>query len=82
MTTTDQYHFGAAPIKQEGGVYYPYPPKVGTVSFVQMVLETAIRVGADQDIPEGSRYIQISETLANQMAEVLALETKGEHDAQ
>jgi len=35
---------------------------------VREILLTAERSGADVDEPEGSRYIQISETLALQMA--------------
>ena len=32
------------------------------------VLRTATRIGADTDDPEGVRYIQISETLATELA--------------
>ena len=70
-TTTEQYGFGAAPLKQEGGVYYPFPPKAGTPAWVLMVLKTAVRVGAPLDVPEGARYIQISDTLAQEMIEAL-----------
>jgi hypothetical protein len=38
---------------------------------VLSVLESADRMGAVQDVPEGSRYIQISDTLARQMVEAL-----------
>lgn len=37
-------------------------------------LETADRLGADIDEPEGCRYIQISETLINQIIEALQCE--------
>jgi hypothetical protein len=32
-----------------------------------LILSTATRIGTEKDVPEGSRYIQISETLANRM---------------
>ena len=32
------------------------------------LLETAGRMGAETDDPEGTRYIQISDTLANQLS--------------
>lgn len=35
------------------------------------ILEKAERIGAATDIPEGTRYIQISETLTLQMIESL-----------
>lgn len=35
------------------------------------VLRTADRVGLDEDSPEGSRWIQISDTLAKRMVKVL-----------
>ena len=35
------------------------------------VLRDAPRQGADRDEPEGSRYIQISDTLANELADQL-----------
>ncbi len=36
------------------------------------MLETGLkRMGSDKDIPEGSRYIQISDTLVKEMVEVL-----------
>jgi hypothetical protein len=70
-TATDQYQFGAAPVKQEGGVYYRYPPAKGSPAWVKMVLHTAVRIGADKDEPEGMRYIQLSETLVNEMIEAL-----------
>lgn len=69
--TSDRFSFGAAQAKQEGGVYYRYPPKPGTVEWVKMVLETSYRVGAPLDTPEGARYIQISDTLAQQMVSAL-----------
>ena len=34
-------------------------------------LEQADRIGAERDIPEGSRYIRISETLLNEIIEAL-----------
>lgn len=37
------------------------------------LLETAPRLGADVDEPEGARYIQISDTLAQSMAAALRL---------
>lgn len=37
-------------------------------------LEQAERMGAEEDIPEGSRYIQISETLLLQIIETLKRE--------
>lgn len=70
-TTTEQYGFASAQIKQEGGVYFPFPPQPGTLAWVEAVLRTATRIGADKDEPEGTRYIQISETLVNQMCEAL-----------
>ena len=38
---------------------------------VLMVLEGAERIGTSNDFPEGSRYIQISETLTTQMIEAI-----------
>lgn len=38
---------------------------------VILTLMTAPRNGADVDIPEGSRYIEISETLVNEIVECL-----------
>lgn len=35
------------------------------------VLRSASRLGSDKDDPEGVRYIQISDTLANQLADSL-----------
>ncbi len=35
------------------------------------VLKNAKRIGAEKDNPEGVRYIQISDTLANQLIEKL-----------
>ena len=40
-----------------------------TISDVIQALRTAPRFGADTDQPEGSRYIQISDTFANEMAQ-------------
>jgi hypothetical protein len=34
-------------------------------------LKSAKRIGAEKDEPEGARYIQISDTLANQLVEKL-----------
>ena len=41
---------------------------------VANILENAERIGNVKDEPEGSRYIQISETLVNKMLGVLARE--------
>ena len=38
---------------------------------VLKVLEGAERIGTSNDFPEGSRYIQISETLTTQMIEAI-----------
>ena len=35
------------------------------------ILDSAQRIGSDQDDPEGNRYIQISDILARQMADQL-----------
>ena len=35
------------------------------------ILDRSVRLGADRDEPEGARYIQISDTLARQMADAL-----------
>ncbi|KKK59226.1 hypothetical protein LCGC14_3036490, partial [marine sediment metagenome] len=43
---------------------------------IRGVLETAIRQGLDKDIPEGLRYVQISETLINKLCrEILRAES-------
>lgn len=43
----------------------------GRLSGIARGLNEAPRHGAEKDEPEGSRYIMISETLANQWAEFL-----------
>lgn len=43
----------------------------GAAEVVAQVLLEADRLGADEDRPEGARYIQISDTLANQLAKRL-----------
>ncbi len=44
------------------------------VSDVRKILKSAERQGTEEDVPEGSRYIVLSDTLANQMAEWLTPE--------
>ncbi len=34
-------------------------------------LRIADRIGAEKDVPEGTRYIQLSDTLANEIADDL-----------
>jgi hypothetical protein len=41
------------------------------IADVITVLESAERLGAAEDVPEGSRVIQLSETLVNQMLDAL-----------
>jgi len=41
------------------------------VSDVTEILERAERIGASEDVPEGSRVIQLSETLVMQMIQAL-----------
>ena len=48
---------------------------------VMTILLTATRLGADKDEPEGARYVQISETLVNQMIEYLKQEKQDRIDA-
>jgi hypothetical protein len=38
---------------------------------VVAALRTAPRIGAEKDQPEGARYIQISDTLAQKMADLI-----------
>ena len=45
--------------------------KLSPIEKVYMVLTTADRIGADKDEPEGSKYIIISDTLAQGMATML-----------
>ena len=47
------------------------PDAVFSVEEVAEILESATRIGADRDVPEGSRTIEISDTLARQMAKAL-----------
>ncbi len=44
------------------------------VSDVRKILKNAHRQGTEEDVPEGSRYIVLSDTLVNQMAEWLTPE--------
>lgn len=44
------------------------------VSDVRKILKNTHRQGAEEDVPEGARYIVLSDTLANQMTEWLTLE--------
>ena len=56
------------------------PPEDGWVSAVHQAKEllmNANRIGSDNDIPEGNRYIQISDTLATQVADKLNNLLKG-----
>jgi len=41
------------------------------LTFVREALRCSRRMGADKDEPEGSRYIQISDTLARKMVKAL-----------
>lgn len=41
------------------------------IKSILKILKTAPRSGTEKDEPEGSRYIQISDTLTNQMVEYL-----------
>lgn len=38
---------------------------------IYLILHEAPRIGADKDEPEGARYIQISDTLANKMLKTI-----------
>jgi len=38
---------------------------------IAQILRTASRMGAETDVPEGTRFIQLSETLVNQIAREL-----------
>ena len=49
---------------------------LNSIQEVVRVLEEAERLGEDVDEPEGSRYIQISETLVNEMLAVLRCSVK------
>ena len=42
-----------------------------TLKAVIAVMKSARRIGGETDVPEGTRYIQISDTLAKQMAAAL-----------
>lgn len=42
-----------------------------TVAEIVKVLESAPRMGLERDLPEGNRYIQLSDTLARKIAQVL-----------
>ena len=42
-----------------------------SVEEVAEILDSATRIGAERDVPEGSRTIEISDTLARQMAKAL-----------
>ncbi len=44
-----------------------------TLAQVHHILVTAERIGSENDKPEGSRYIQISDTLAKHMADAILL---------
>lgn len=48
-----------------------------TILEVAEALRTATRQGADQDIPEGSRFIELSETLANEMIKAIEEQRHG-----
>lgn len=45
-----------------------------SLEHVITVLEGAPRIGKEKDEPEGSRYIQLTETLVNEMLAVLRRE--------
>ena len=48
-----------------------------TLEDIKHILIMADRIGSDKDIPEGTRYIQLSETLVEEMIEVLDEEIYG-----
>jgi len=41
------------------------------IKALKVLFENAIRQGSEKDIPEGSRFITISDTLANQIAKFI-----------
>ena len=51
--------------------YCQHHPSTLTKRDVAAILSATPRQGADTDEPEGARYIQLSETLVNQMVEAL-----------
>jgi hypothetical protein len=44
---------------------------IQTLEHVIIVLEASFREGADEDIPEGARYIKLSDTVTKRMVEAL-----------
>lgn len=67
------------PVKK-GFVIPPEDRWVDTVHQIYKLFKNAKRVGSDEDIPEGSRNIVISETLANNLADKLKLLLEGEQN--
>lgn len=67
------------PVKK-GFVIPPEDRWVDTVHQIYELFKNARRVGSDEDIPEGSRNIVISETLANNLADKLKLLLEGEQN--
>jgi len=53
---------------------------IETLEHVIAALETALRHGAEEDEPEGARYVKLSETVINQM--IAALRRYGEDNGE
>lgn len=62
----------------KNSLFYHVPRDEALVRFVINTLEKSERMGTEEDIPEGGRYIQISDTLAQDLTYKLmrALEPK------
>lgn len=75
--TVPPYRFENNKPVPRGFVVPPEDEWVHTVHQAKELLMNANRIGSDKDDPEGSRYIQISDTLATQVADKLNNLLKG-----
>lgn len=57
-------------------LYVEKPHDPLTIDEIVKILSEAERIGGEEDIPEGNRYIMLSDTLANKIINVLSQYTK------
>ena len=75
--TVPPYQFENNKPVPKGFVIPPEDEWISVVHQAKELLTNANRIGSDEDVPEGSRYIQISDTLATQIADKLNKLLKG-----
>lgn len=75
--TVPPYRFENNKPVPKGFVVPPEDEWIHTIHQAYELLENAKRVGSEEDIPEGSRWIEISDTLATQIADKLNKLLKG-----